>query len=368
MIAVRPYPYHQLPRISRRAVRISNDLRRIIRDRRFVERVTTALFELLSSPTEIDSVSIVLTPNQPASQAPRLAIDFGPAMGCFVLEVDPQLVVQTITPFIERPPGLQNPFESLDASLLGAFAAIVASVLEAAIPEVPFAISEATLPRVSTSARASVDRVELTGVVRVAGIAHRASLSIPISPAISSSETVTSNLSVWGTLPLSVPLVVGCMTGMAEELVRLRVGAVWLVGDGLWIGREMAGLAVLAPPTSQVGWGASLVGQGGIVLGEGTVTLPGFDEHSTTADEANETLSDVIAKTPIIVRIELGSVTLPAEEWGQLGPGDTLQTRIPLGRPVELRVAGQIVARGDLVDVDGELGVQIRQLGGGISR
>lgn len=368
MPAVRPYPYHRLPRISRRALRTSTDLRRTIREERLVERVTAALGEVLGSPVDIGSTSVVVAPEPLVSQAPRLAIDLGRTMGCFILEVDPRLVVQTISPFLERPQGLQNPLESLDASLLGAFAAVVASVLEVAFPDVSFAIREAALPQVPTHDRGFVEPVAITGVVKVAGTAHRVTLTIPVSPTSFPPVATTRALSACGALPLSVPLVVGCMTGLAEELAHLRVGAAWLVGEGLWIGRELVGPAVLAPPTARVGWGASLAAQGRIVLGEGPVTLPGFDESPAPTDAATETLSDVIAKTPIVVHIELGSVTLPAEEWGQLRPGDTLPTRIPLGKPVELRVAGQIVARGDLVDVDGELGVQIRQLGGGISR
>jgi flagellar motor switch protein FliM len=41
-----------------------------------------------------------------------------------------------------------------------------------------------------------------------------------------------------------------------------------------------------------------------------------------------------------------------------------IETGRRIAEPVTLRVAGQVVARGELVDVEGELGVRIRELFG----
>ena len=63
-----------------------------------------------------------------------------------------------------------------------------------------------------------------------------------------------------------------------------------------------------------------------------------------------------------MVRVEVASVTLTAREWAKLGPGDVIETGVPLAEPVVLRVGGREVARGELVSVDGELGVRIREI------
>ena len=52
------------------------------------------------------------------------------------------------------------------------------------------------------------------------------------------------------------------------------------------------------------------------------------------------------------MRIPLGKLTT-------LAPGAVLETGVALGGPVELRVQGRTVARGELVDVEGEVGVRI---------
>jgi type III secretion protein Q len=64
------------------------------------------------------------------------------------------------------------------------------------------------------------------------------------------------------------------------------------------------------------------------------------------------------------VRVELGAVTMSAREWAALIPGDVVSVGRRIGDLASLRVAGIEVARGELVDIDGELGVRIRTLGG----
>ena len=73
-------------------------------------------------------------------------------------------------------------------------------------------------------------------------------------------------------------------------------------------------------------------------------------------------LNQVVLDAPVVVRVEVGAVTLTAREWAAVRPGDVLETGVGLGEPVVLRVAGKEVARGELVSVDGELGVRILEL------
>jgi flagellar motor switch/type III secretory pathway protein FliN len=48
-----------------------------------------------------------------------------------------------------------------------------------------------------------------------------------------------------------------------------------------------------------------------------------------------------------------------AREWAAMGEGDVIALGHPVGHSVLLRVGSQIVARGELVDVDGEVGVRV---------
>jgi type III secretion system YscQ/HrcQ family protein len=77
------------------------------------------------------------------------------------------------------------------------------------------------------------------------------------------------------------------------------------------------------------------------------------------------TKESVIASIPVVVRVEVGSITLSAREWTQLQPGDVLSCGVPPRGPIVLRAGGRELARGELVTVDGELGVRISQLSPG---
>ena len=77
------------------------------------------------------------------------------------------------------------------------------------------------------------------------------------------------------------------------------------------------------------------------------------------ADENEATLQEIALAAPVVVRVEIGSVTLPASEWAALRKGDVIETGHRITEPVVLRAGGQEIARGELVNVDGEVGVRI---------
>jgi flagellar motor switch protein FliM len=72
-----------------------------------------------------------------------------------------------------------------------------------------------------------------------------------------------------------------------------------------------------------------------------------------------EGLAETLGDVPLVVRVEVGSVELPAKQWASLGVGDAVGLGRRLGDRATLRVSGVAVARGELVDLDGELGVRI---------
>jgi type III secretion system YscQ/HrcQ family protein len=79
----------------------------------------------------------------------------------------------------------------------------------------------------------------------------------------------------------------------------------------------------------------------------------------------NETPKDadqLLRELPVEVVCELGRVTMTGRELLELRPGAVLPVGRPLSGPVDLTVGGRVVARGELVDVEGEIGVRITQL------
>lgn len=70
----------------------------------------------------------------------------------------------------------------------------------------------------------------------------------------------------------------------------------------------------------------------------------------------------LLREMPVEVVCELGRVTMSGRELIELRPGAVIPAGRPLSGPVDLTVGGRVVARGELVDVEGEIGVRITQL------
>jgi flagellar motor switch/type III secretory pathway protein FliN len=79
--------------------------------------------------------------------------------------------------------------------------------------------------------------------------------------------------------------------------------------------------------------------------------------------EEESDLEQVVGETPVLVRLELGALEMSAAEWAALRPGDVLATGRRLDEVVTLRTGGREIARGELVEIEGELGVRITQVG-----
>jgi len=62
---------------------------------------------------------------------------------------------------------------------------------------------------------------------------------------------------------------------------------------------------------------------------------------------------------PVLVRVEIATLTLSARECAQLTAGDVLRTGVRLGQLVSLRTGGVVVARGELCELDGDLALRI---------
>jgi flagellar motor switch protein FliM len=81
--------------------------------------------------------------------------------------------------------------------------------------------------------------------------------------------------------------------------------------------------------------------------------------------EENDALVTALGDVPVVVRIEIGEAVMTARDWASLGRGDVVGLSRRVGGPVVLRVGGVLVARGELVELDGEVAVRIvERLGG----
>ncbi len=164
-----------------------------------------------------------------------------------------------------------------------------------------------------------------------------------------------ASLALLGDTPLRLPIVAAATLAAASDVASLRVGDAWLPGGwALGAPGHLRGSVILAAPAADVGVRADLGEDGQLVLVGDGVELS-MQEDQTT----NEALGQALGDVPVVVRVEIGAAELRAREWAALGKGDVLALGTKIAEPVTLRVGGVEVARGELVEIDGEVGVRI---------
>ena len=79
-------------------------------------------------------------------------------------------------------------------------------------------------------------------------------------------------------------------------------------------------------------------------------------------DSDADVTSTVVEHLPIEVSVELGRLQLTGAQVMDLELGDVLTLDRPVAGAVDLRVGGKLMARGELVDVDGEAGIRLLEV------
>jgi flagellar motor switch protein FliM len=74
--------------------------------------------------------------------------------------------------------------------------------------------------------------------------------------------------------------------------------------------------------------------------------------------------SDLLGDVPLQIAVELARVPVTAQQVVGMRAGQVLELNRGPGEPVELSVNGKVVARGELVEVEGQIGVRIITLAG----
>jgi flagellar motor switch/type III secretory pathway protein FliN len=341
--------------------------RRAAEARRQVQRVLdTTLFAHALSEVCACEASIVV--RHVTTTAPRrrpstgLGFELGASGLKCALYLEPELIVDVLARILQRPIKI-SARGALDESLEGAFSAIVAEVARRSG-------AQGALHALGSSDGLDDARdVFLEATALIAGKSYEvvAALAVPTFTPLREVK-----LDALGELPIAVPLVVGLGLAERSTLVDFSAGNAWFPGAGWWLDRQLEGPIALAAGTRDEGVTGTLSRDGRIVIRGDSVALP-FDytpAHATGKDEAMSDsekpdpskLTEAVLDSPIVVRVEIGAVSMSAREWAELGPGDIIETGRRIAEPVALRVAGREIARGELVNLEGELGVRIREL------
>jgi Type III flagellar switch regulator (C-ring) FliN C-term len=151
-----------------------------------------------------------------------------------------------------------------------------------------------------------------------------------------------------------------------------RDPAGWSIALPIVVGRcaiARATVRALAPRDVILLQGVPAPGRLELEIGDGAVGLvaaPGAmaAEVATGYVPRDMALPD---EAHLELTVQLGTARLPLRRISELAVGEVIPLGRPLAGPYEIRAAGQLVGHGELLDVDGELGVRIVSLSHGSS-
>jgi flagellar motor switch/type III secretory pathway protein FliN len=369
---LRPFPWSSLDSTTRREAQAMRGLREWLERHVRLEAVGRSLATVLRA-----DVAILVRRVQPLAEARAIEDATGvvvapaetPTMRCgTVLEFESALATAIVSRGIERPtPSVVHPGPP-SVGIAGALGAIVAATARRAHANVALRVVAAGPARALEAdlARLEPDLLAATATVLVANEAFLARLVVPgrvastSPPAISSSNEMVAAL---GPVELAVPIVASASRARVADIASVRPGDVWLSGS--WPlergpNGQIFGRVMLSAPGSEHGVRAELGVDGRLVLGGELEAVCAPEVEMGESAEKNG-LMEAVGEVPVIVRVEIGEARMAAREWASLGRGDVLALGRRIGEPVILRVGGVAVARGDLVEIDGEVGVRIAE-------
>lgn len=216
--------------------------------------------------------------------------------------------------------------------------------------------------------------VQARGVGGWARLLFSAKLRLGVAPP-PSSQAVRRSLGRLARLDgVEVPLAIEAGYGFlhAREVLSLRpldivlldhFGPKPVTGGPVWL--RVTGTGGVFP--------GHLDGAGVTVLGSFHLRAHAMAEQAEGETAANSgtaapdgspppTSEALLRELPVQITCEIGRVTLSAREVLELRPGAVVPVGRPLAGPVDLTAGGRIVARGELVDVEGEIGVRVTEV------
>ena len=362
---IEPFPWKALRAVSKRDIHARKQALGTFPGFAEVGEATAALTALLKVPCEVSALAIGSGVLAPLFQgiAVELVTEGRPARSILV-ELDIALVHSLLGIVTQTPPMIMIGSESMPppppaGRICGAAAALVMYVARRSVSKhVPLVLKQAAPAQSSLLDFIEDDEepVYASYSVVVGDEAHLARVWMRSSGALAPEPPM--DLRLFGRAPLGLKVVLLEEVLTRAELAALGKGDVLVLSRKLGFGSDSApllsGPVTLAAARSDVGLrarldGTSLVFDGDIVDLDPAARL----EQSAMPDER------VFGDVPVSVRVEVGTVELPARDWAKVRAGDTLTLSKRLGEPVILRVAGVEVARGELVNVEGEVGVRI---------
>lgn len=170
-------------------------------------------------------------------------------------------------------------------------------------------------------------------------------------------------------LPLELVVDGGEVTLPAAELLTLKPEDVLLLDDAWWR-RERTLRLRLVGARATTWWGQAedgAIAVRRIEAGPGSGATTGASTRAkngarrNTMSEETATLK-TLGDAPVEVSVELARIRLTLAELQALRVGEVVASGAPIGEHVRLRVGDVVIGEGELVEIDGQIGVRLASL------
>jgi type III secretion protein Q len=294
----------------------------------------------------------------------RLQVDDASGAEVLLL-VESALAISVVARALDRTPPVFSRDAEESPALAGAFGAVVATAARRVSSTEAFRVA-ATGSASELAARlpgAAMDWGVIGLTVMVGDDAHVARLVVSTRVALAAPEPRwnRARLRSLGATPLSLPLVATTFEARATDVASLEPGDAlvtpkWPLTAGTQGG--WAGPLWLAAPSGAIGMACVVSDDGRLVLRGETEAL-WIREAEMVESEESSALVAAVGDVPVVVRVEIGEARMAAREWADLERGDVIALGRKIGERVILRIGGVPVATGELVQVDGDVGVRV---------
>lgn len=370
--AAKPFPFASLGTLTRAEVARSARLRRVARELVRIEAVEAALADLVGERVEIrvgrfrpfdaasvaeDAIGVMLAPAGERATSQRVLVEANGALGA-------RIAARALR---QRAPRITDAAQPPSPALTGAFAAVLMATLRRAHAGVAIQVIAAgpgsALARDLGSTERDVTTVGLTVLVGGDAFDARVSVADAAVATASAAPFTRGDLVAMGDARLALPLVIATTLATRADLDALSPGDAFVPAmHGIVVRADGAllGAVALVAPRGERGLAAEIATGGQLVV-RGRVESHPWEREMSSDEPASAatTTVEVLEDAAVVVRVELGSVEMKAREWAALGPGDVVALGRKIGDLAILRVGGVELARGELVQVEGEMAVRI---------
>jgi len=364
MSEVGPFPFDRLLRVPAAALAPLRSIARAAGAPSGWNAALDALRTVVGTDVHVGVVDVRWVGGRALPELPDALVALRVALpsGIAIAELDPSAAVALADGALgivgDSDPAAFRPLRNAE---LGVLAYLAARFVLAAHPRAGRVIGWTTDPSALAIALRAAPHVAIQLDLAIGGRSFGARLWLPAAAAVLPAAPI--DLAPFRDLPVGVRAEIGAVSLPATDLAQLSPGDVVLldlaharIEAGVWAGSGRLSILGARSP-----WFAGAIDPTGVSLQIRTV----LTDKETVSMPQNQTpagptsLGPLAAEVPVEVVVELGRTTLTVGVLSALAPGEVVVLDRGPTDPVTLTAGDRVLGRGELVVVEGQVGVRI---------